>query len=125
ETPDNLDQDFSTVRQAAAEMLQTVAPLGVYPSSYELPPKKILAEFLKRDSEGKGDIDRIYAKIIQLAPSLKQAEAKVLQAERDLDQALLNLSYTDVFAEIDGVITRRNVNPGNNIQAGQSLMAIR
>jgi len=125
ETPDNLDQDFSTVRQAAAEMLQTVAPLGVFPSSYELPPKKILAEFLKRDSEGKGDIDRIYAKIIQEAPSLKQAQTKVLQAERDLDQALLNLSYTDVFAEIDGVITRRNVNPGNNIQAGQSLMAIR
>jgi len=30
-----------------------------------------------------------------------------------------------VVAEIDGVITRRNVNPGNNVVAGQSLMAIR
>ena len=30
-----------------------------------------------------------------------------------------------MFAEIDGVITRRNVNPGNNIVVGQSLMAIR
>jgi membrane fusion protein (multidrug efflux system) len=28
-------------------------------------------------------------------------------------------------AEIDGVVTRRNVNPGNNVQVGQSLMAIR
>jgi membrane fusion protein (multidrug efflux system) len=28
-------------------------------------------------------------------------------------------------AEIDGVITRRNVNPGNNVQAGEGLMAIR
>jgi membrane fusion protein, multidrug efflux system len=37
----------------------------------------------------------------------------------------LNLSYCDVVAEIDGVITRRNVNPGNNVQVGQSLMAIR
>ena len=29
------------------------------------------------------------------------------------------------MAEIDGVVTRRNVNPGNNVQAGQSLMAVR
>jgi membrane fusion protein (multidrug efflux system) len=47
------------------------------------------------------------------------------QAQRDLDQAKLDLSYCTVVAEIDGVITRRNVNPGNNVQVGQSLMAIR
>ncbi len=41
------------------------------------------------------------------------------QAKRDLDQAKLNLRYCDVVAEIDGVVTRRNVNPGNNVQAGQ------
>src|SRR5262249_6942793 len=52
-------------------------------------------------------------------------EAKLLQAERDLEQANLNLRYCDVRAEIDGVVTRRNVNPGNNVQAGQGLIAIR
>ena len=30
-----------------------------------------------------------------------------------------------MVAEIDGVITRRNVNPGDNVQVGQGLMAIR
>jgi membrane fusion protein (multidrug efflux system) len=30
-----------------------------------------------------------------------------------------------IVAEIDGVITRRNVNPGNHVQVGQSLMALR
>ena len=40
-------------------------------------------------------------------------------------QALLNLRYCDVVSEIDGVVTRRNVNPGNNVSAGQSLMATR
>jgi membrane fusion protein (multidrug efflux system) len=29
-----------------------------------------------------------------------------------------------VVAEIDGVISRRNVNPGNNLQVGQNVMAI-
>ena len=48
-----------------------------------------------------------------------------MQAQRDLDEAKLNLRYCTVVAEIDGVITRRNVNPGNNVQVGQSLMAIR
>ena len=58
-------------------------------------------------------------------PGLKQAKAKLLEARRDLDQALLNLRYCDVVSEIDGVVTRRNVNPGNNVQVGQSLMATR
>ena len=31
----------------------------------------------------------------------------------------------DIIAEIDGVVTRRNVNPGNYVQVGQNLMAVR
>ena len=37
----------------------------------------------------------------------------------------MNLKYCDVVSEIDGVVTRRDVNPGNNVIAGQSLMAVR
>jgi len=48
-----------------------------------------------------------------------------LQAQRDLEQAELNLRYCDIVSEIDGVITRRNVNPGNYVQVGQNLMAVR
>src|SRR5439155_21085920 len=72
-----------------------------------------------------GDIDRIYAEVIKNAPALKQAEAGLLKAQRDLEQARLDLRYCTIFAEIDGVATRRNVNPGNHVQVGQSLMAIR
>jgi membrane fusion protein (multidrug efflux system) len=46
-------------------------------------------------------------------------------ANRDLIQAELDLRYCDIVAEIDGVVTRRNVNPGNNVQVGQNLMALR
>jgi acetyl/propionyl-CoA carboxylase alpha subunit len=48
-----------------------------------------------------------------------------LEARRDLAQAELNLRYCSIVSEIDGVVTRRNVNPGNNVQVGQSLMAVR
>jgi membrane fusion protein (multidrug efflux system) len=123
DVPPDLDQTFSSVRQALAELLQSAAQLGIVPSSYDLTPKQIIDEFYRRDPQG--NIDKIYAQIMREAPSLKQAQANLEQAQRDLDQAKLDLSYSTVIAEIDGVITRRNVNPGNNVQVGQSLMAIR
>ena len=122
DVPDDLDQTFSSVRQAQADLLQTASQLGVVPSSYALTPKQMLDEFYRRDPAG--DLDRIYAEVIRNAPSLKQAQTNLMQAQRDLDQANLNLRYCTVIAEIDGVISRRNVNPGNNLQVGQNVMAI-
>jgi membrane fusion protein, multidrug efflux system len=123
DVPADLDQTFSSVRQAQADLLQSAAQLGIAPSSYNLTPKQMLDEFYRRDPTG--DLDRIFAAVIKSAPTLKQAETNLMQAQRDLDQAKLNLRYCTVVAEIDGVITRRNVNPGNNVQVGQTLMAIR
>jgi membrane fusion protein (multidrug efflux system) len=73
----------------------------------------------------KGGVDRMFDRLAPVAPAVKQAESKVESAKRDLALAELDLRYCDVVAEIDGVITRRNVNPGNAVQVGQSLMAIR
>ncbi len=123
DVPPDLDQTFSSVRQALADLLHSAAQLGITPSSYDLTPKEIIAEFYRRDPQG--DINKIYAQVIREAPSLKQAQVSVEQAQRDLDQAKLDLRYCTIVAEIDGVITRRNVNPGNNVQVGQTLMAIR
>ena len=83
----------------------------------------MLEEFYKLAPHG--DVDLIFAGLVPGAPAVKQAEAKLQSAERDLDQAELNLRYCEIIAEIDGVVTRRNVNPGNNVLAGQGLMAIR
>ncbi len=123
DVPGDLDQTFSSVRQALSELMQSAAQLGVVASSWDMTPKQVVEEFYKRDPGG--DINRIYAEIVKTAPGLKQAEAELMRAERDLDDAKLNLRYCTIVAEIDGVVTRRNVNPGNNVQVGQSLMAIR
>jgi membrane fusion protein, multidrug efflux system len=122
EVPPDLDQTFSTVREAQASLAQAAAQLGVF-EPFSITPMEMIAEFYKRDPQG--NIDRIYAVLLKSAPAVKQAEAKLAQAQRDLDQAALNLFYTDVVSEIDGVVTRRDVNPGNNVIAGQSLMAVR
>jgi membrane fusion protein (multidrug efflux system) len=122
EVPPDLDQTFSAVRQAQANLVQAAAQLGVT-ASFNQTPAQMIADFYKRDPQG--DIDRIYAQLLKEAPAVKQAESKLAQAQRNLDQAELNLRYCDVVAEIDGVVTRREVNSGNNVIAGQSVMAVR
>jgi membrane fusion protein (multidrug efflux system) len=123
EVPDDLDQNFSKVREALAALIESAAQFGYYATSWDATPKQTIDNFYKQDP--KGNLDEIYAQLIPKAPAIKQAEAKVLQTRRDLAQAELDLRYTDVVADIDGVITRRNVNPGNNVAVGQSLMVIR
>jgi len=54
----------------------------------------------------------------------QSAEAKVEQQRALLDQAELNRQYTTIVAPISGVIGKKAVEVGNNISAGQQLMAI-
>ena len=122
QVPPDLDQTFSGVRQAQASLLQAAAQLGVT-GSFDQTPQEMLAAFYKRDPHG--NINRIFAQLLKDAPAVKQAEAKLAEAQRNLDQAELNLRYCEVRADIDGVVTRRNVNPGDYVVVGQSLMAVR
>jgi membrane fusion protein (multidrug efflux system) len=119
QVPADLDQTFSSVLQAQAALIESAAQLGVI-HSFDEGPSHMIEAFVKE-----GDVNSTFARLAADAPDIKQAEAKLEVAKRDLDQAELDLRYCDVVAEIDGVITRRNVNPGDNIQVGQSLMAIR
>ena len=52
------------------------------------------------------------------------AEARVLAAKAALDRARLNLDYTTVKAPVDGVVSKRSVEIGQNVQVGQPLMAL-
>lgn len=48
-------------------------------------------------------------------------EASILRKEADLEMAKLNLSYTIVTAPYDGYMGRRTLEPGQLVQAGQTL----
>ena len=56
--------------------------------------------------------------------AVRQREAQVAQAEANLAQAEINLSYTELRAPQDGSVTRRNVDLGTFVQAGQQLFYI-
>ncbi len=54
----------------------------------------------------------------------KQAQASVQQRQADLDQANLNLQYTIIRAPVDGVVSRKNAEPGMQVSPGQQIMAL-
>jgi membrane fusion protein, multidrug efflux system len=119
QVPPDLDQSFSSVLVAQADLIESAAQLGVI-HSFDQSPKQMLEQFAKQ-----GDIDRTFVRLEAEAPAVKQAEAKLAAAKRELAQAELDLRFCDIVAKIDGVVTRRNVNPGDYVQVGQNLMAIR
>ena len=49
------------------------------------------------------------------------AQATILRQEADLDLAKLNLSYTILIAPYDGYMGRRTLEPGQYVQAGQTI----
>ena len=52
------------------------------------------------------------------------AEAHVQQVKASVAQAELNLQYTTVKAPVKGIVSRKNVEPGQIVQPGQPLMAV-
>ena len=78
QVPPDLDETYSSVLEARADLIQSAAQLGVI-HSYAQSPKQMLDEFAKR-----GDIDRYFAQITTEAPTVKQAAAKLEVANRDL-----------------------------------------
>ncbi len=58
------------------------------------------------------------------AAQAASAEAAIQQARANLAAAELQLSYTTIVAPMEGVVTRKTVEPGQIVQPGQGLMTI-
>ncbi|MBV9106650.1 MAG: HlyD family secretion protein [Verrucomicrobia bacterium] len=52
------------------------------------------------------------------------ASAEEKQAETQVQQAKLQLSYTKIFSPFDGHVTKKNIEPGNYVQPGQTLLSL-
>ena len=123
DVPPDLNQTFSTVRATLGECMLTMTQLGLPLGSIYLTPNKAVEEFRRLDKGG--NFEQIAKDLVPKVPFVLQAKVALEEARHDLELAELNLRYCDITSEIDGVVTGRNVNPGNNVQAGQALMAVR
>jgi membrane fusion protein (multidrug efflux system) len=64
------------------------------------------------------------ALIKQTETRVSSQKAQIRQKEAALQGAELNRGYTKIYAPADGYITKRTVEIGNQVQAGQPLMAV-
>ncbi len=63
-------------------------------------------------------------RMIQNESSIATQSAKVRAGEAKLKTEQLNLGYTHIYAPADGLITKKNVEVGNQVQPGQPLMTV-
>ena len=63
------------------------------------------------------------AHVMVLESQIVQADASIAAKQAALDQARLNLSYTRIYAPMDGTVANRSVQTGNYVQPGQSLFS--
>ncbi len=92
----------------------------------------IIAESNRSNSNGTTEAARGRLLIAQAVPeqiavaqaNVELAKAKVDQAQSAVNQATLNLGYTKIKAEVDGTVSKRNVEPGQIASPDRALMAL-
>jgi membrane fusion protein (multidrug efflux system) len=104
-------------------------------AEYDLPRLAILAakgaarredyqESLRVAKVDRATVDADRASANAALKNIASREAAVEEAQADLDQASLNYGYTKITAPMSGVIGKKDVEPGQRVQPGQSLLAV-
>ena len=71
-----------------------------------------------------GDTDYAKRQVSVASARLEAAHTAVAQRSDDLDYARLQRSYATVVAPISGLVSRKSIEPGQFVQAGQNLLSI-
>ncbi|MCX6310321.1 MAG: HlyD family secretion protein [Bacteroidetes bacterium] len=72
----------------------------------------------------KKQMDALQKQNSAVIEQIKVAESVVAQRQADLDFANLQRSYAFVIAPLDGIVSKKSVQPGQFVQAGQALFSI-
>ncbi len=75
-------------------------------------------------AHAKAKIAQVQADIATSQANVVAAEGNLAKAQADIHRAEVNLSYCTIVAPEDGRVTRKNVEPGSYVQAGQNVLAL-
>ena len=104
-------------------------------ADYDVPRLEILAakgagrredyeESLRVAKVARATVDADRASANAALKTIASRQAAVKQAQAEVDQAMLNYSYTKITAPMSGVIGKKSVEPGQRVQPGESLLAV-
>jgi HlyD family secretion protein len=107
------------VRQAEANLANAWAK--VKKDEADLTYKKLtlerIQELLRRDLVSQDERDTARSNHEQAEAQIELDRAQVKQAEAALEEARVNLGYTDIVSPVDGVVIARNVDVGQTVAA--------
>ncbi len=115
----DLDSFKAQVELARAELMAAENNL--------LQTSRAIDEKVAEAAESRARLQAAASAPTQIARSKSMAEvdqADVQEAQANLKQAELNLSYTRIYAPVSGVVTSKNVEQGVYVKVGQSLLAL-
>lgn len=122
----NLRQAEIDLKRAEILLKKEVIPRDQYDrakTAYEIAVAQVKAA-KDRVKQLEASLETQKALIKQTESSLLPQHAQIQQKDAILKGAELNKSYTKIYAPSDGYIAKRSVEIGNQIQPGQSLMAV-
>jgi membrane fusion protein (multidrug efflux system) len=119
----DLDQRHSSVQSALGAFALNLANLGLPLPSVSETPDELIARI--RRTAPDGDLDKLIEQTVNDSPGVAAARVQIRQAEKNLALSKLQLSYCEIYADIDGFVSNRNVNRGDRVAQNQRLMAIR
>ena len=139
-SPQQLDQAVTRERTAAADLSAAESKVATQRSRVKQAQAALKAA-ADNVSQARAQVDARQAQLEQARARLSSAQSapeKVSQssaradvsradaekARAEVAQATLSLSYTRIYAPMDGYVTKKNVEPGAFVQVGQSLMAV-
>lgn len=82
------------------------------------------AASVAKAASDKSKVDEAQAELEAGRAGLERAIAQANESGVDVDLAKLSLSYTRIYAPVDGRVTRKAAETGDYLQVGQQLMAI-
>jgi len=86
--------------------------------------EKQLAILEQQKKQASGQTHVVAQQSNATAQQINVANAAIKQKEVDVEGAKLNLSYTVITAQQDGLVSKVNVQPGQYVQPGQALFSI-
>src|SRR5512133_4555 len=109
-------QDLARMEELAAKQVISKMQLDGARAAAEAASANVVA--LQRQSSAAG------GSIVSAQAGVRLAAARLQAAQAALNQANLQLSYTRVPAPAGGIVSRKQVEPGQLVQSGQPLMTI-
>jgi membrane fusion protein (multidrug efflux system) len=110
------ESDLARIRELAAKQVVSKQQLDAAQATADVARSQLLAAERNASAAGAG--------VTNAEAGVRLAQARLASAQAARDNAALQLSYTKVTSPVGGIVSRKQVEVGQLVQAGQPLLTV-